>query len=1423
MPVAAETLRNTRHLNLWFAASAVVAAASVLWMLRDDHVRPWRDIQHTDFDNQSALAHFDVLELTSATSKAHREQLAAKLSEAREQAKKHADRESRFVAEQKDKSGRLQGAAASFGNLNAEFQVTLFHYEEAKTLHGEGSAQSRKAKEHVDHQKKELDRLRLAKEKLEDELAVIAGELKKLREPVERASKELAAFDKKVADAKQRETMYAAGLVSYRTMFNAPGLDFVAPKGTPGREEIKQIVLPDVRQNYNFLDSYTVDRCTTCHLAIDQPGATQEEFVARAEKALRVVNERRVAEGRSPIKVERRKAKAEKHDPHAAVAAEPEHRAEAKPGAAGQPEGATDFSGKQYAEMDAAQRRAYRDGLEDALNEYLGEQGKAPVKLGQPLWSHPRLDLFVSADSPHPISKMGCTSCHEGNGQETDFMYAAHSPSTHAQEHEWAEKYYVKTWGIPQATFHLIEEYWDRPMMPAKFTQATCSKCHTEISDLASARGDSLAPKLTEGRKLFTQLGCINCHLVEGLGDSRRVGPDLTHVSEKLDKGFIEKWVWYPRDFRPSTLMPHFFRQENQQASSRNEDDPEPMLRNETEVQAITHYLQTFSTPFQAEPLPAGKSGDAKRGWEKFTSVGCLACHGGLGVVDPSDDKGRTYGKRWIETDLVKSGLKADEAKARVAGMTLNQQTDYAMQHFTAERHADAMRKLNDMRARGEDISSLYVPPEFTRFAPDLSGIGSKLAPHANRTERGRLWLFNWLKDPNHYHAGSKMPRLFKDNYYWQEQDAGKRGALAEQDILDVTEYLLSLRHDSFEQKPFAEDDKHRAMTRKLVLATLAGQYTDAAAAMILEDRKTSAGDAMGQMSAAIVKQVEKSIGRAEATARVLAMDLEQRQKLFLGVKMIGNYGCSACHTIAGFENATRPGTELTYWGEKFLSQLDFAFFSPGFEDLPKKEPERFATLYPTSSEFEHLVAGNGNEPQEITHSRAAFAYHKLRNPRIWDRGKIKKAYDKLKMPNFFLSPSQAESIVTFLLSRVHSRVTPAVQVDYGRSSLGGIAAGRHLVNELNCTACHRIEDNEPVVQQYGLVEDPSGGVMVDELNLPPWLHGQGAKIGHGWLKVFLQQVEMLRPWLKIRMPSFHLEDWQAQALVKYFASVSQKESADVRERLELVHGYRSKAKAAAPPSTQPVEAGQGPGDDWHVQADLKSVKQFAAEYGVRYRLAQPSALNEKDNDAAALASTYTNLLEAEQFLSDLYKVDYPFVESPRPMMSAERFKLGEQMFLEMKCLSCHVLGDQGVKGANPNPSAPNLALTHQRLRRTWVQQWLQYPNRIQPGTKMPQWWGHGGSLAQFPPEDYKAFADKYGATHEAQLSLMLDYLYEAGARNHTVIDPEMLAPPPAETPAEEGPSDMPDDLFGDTASSAPAEKKDEKKEEEKPADDFVP
>ena len=61
----------------------------------------------------------------------------------------------------------------------------------------------------------------------------------------------------------------------------------------------------------------------------------------------------------------------------------------------------------------------------------------------------------------------------------------------------------------------------------------------------------------------------------------------------------------------------------------------------------------------------------------------------------------------------------------------------------------------------------------------------------------------------------------------------------------------------------------------------------------------------------------------------------------------------------------------------------------------------------------------------------------------------------------------------------------------------------------------------------------------------------------------------------------------------------------------------------------------------------------------------------------------------------------------------------------------------------------------------------------MQPGTKMPQWFGSGNSaFASYGQEDRDILEGKYGATGEEQMQLLLDFMYNAGAKNYTALQP---------------------------------------------------
>lgn len=1333
MPVTEKTLRPMDRLNLVFAVSSGLLLASILWFAVVDYDQQWRESQNAYMDAQAVFARLDYLFT-------QRESERNKLRDAQTKVDESAQtvRESASVIDQKQAEiNKLMAENADvkqrYSAADNVHQVTLQRYEHTRAELGPDHDRTRELQRQRDEESAKIAELLRVKQQHEDAITSLEKEIKSIRAPEVEARKAVADLEAKERDAKDKAEWYGGWY--RRTLLNAPMMDFAAPKNTPGRHEIKQLVLPEVRQELNYLQSYTTDRCVTCHIAIDNRDFTMEALTARLERGIPSINEHLASLGRPTLSL-----------PEPPVL-EGEDAPKLKFGEVADA----------WRRLNRAQQSTYFDALVAAVNKYLADEGLTQLKLSKAVLAHPDLDLFVNVDSPHPMKTMGCTVCHEGNPQETTFVLAAHTPGGHKQEKEWEEEYYVRNAGVPIATFELMDHYWDRHMLPTQYTEGTCVKCHTEPSGIPTFAGEPQAEKLKLGYDLFTRVGCVNCHLVKGLENAPRVAPSLAHIESKLDRGFAEQWIYNPRAFRPSTWMPHFFMQENNGPGSESEWDPDPVLRNRVEVSAMVQYLYAVSQPWTGmETLPADLKGDAEKGRDLFKKVGCLGCHANL----------KEFGEPWIVRDRREHGETPEQAKANFDAMNTAARARYALDHFASDR--DTVYNPSAVRF---DPRKPYNVPIFTRVGPELSSIGSKTSLE---------WLYAWVRNPSSYHPDTRMPSL----------------RLTPQEALDIATYLSGLKldpaKDDFKPEPFPMDDKAVAMTDKIVFGMISAQQSEARTRQIMNDEG-------GELTRMLTGFVGSSDAAASFKAKVEQMSVQQKRLLYLGNKAVSHYGCYACHVVSGFETAVRPGTELTVWSQKPLSQLDFAFFDPAFAKAREEErnQERFSHLYPpTRPDLIEWHRGT-NPPENITHDHAAFAYHKVLNPRIWDRDKTKKPYDKLKMPNFYFTPQEAEALVTFLMGRRSPRVSSDLVVNYENDPRDRIAAGRDLTRWFNCVGCHPIDDNVPTIQQYFRVKE-GGKERFDEVNAPPALRGEGAKVQSGWFFGFINSVEMLRPWLEVRMPSFRMSSDQTRTIVEHFAGLSNEEAVQLDRRLKPIDDFRAAARATtAPASGAAAVADPAPrsGDDWFAQKNLKKQAEFVGDYAIHNRLAVPFQLDPSQNKPEELSQNFGQVHNDVSFLRDLYHAKYPFDDVIVDKVAEDRFKAGEEMILTLGCLSCHVLGDPTKEGANSKPSAPNLNLAYRRLRQDWVQHWVRAPAVIQPGTKMPQLWPNMQSaFASFKNRD--ELEAKFGKTADEQISLLVDYLYAAGLRNHTAIDPNLAKAKPTGGDSEEFIEDKPEEEF---------------------------
>jgi mono/diheme cytochrome c family protein len=209
-----------------------------------------------------------------------------------------------------------------------------------------------------------------------------------------------------------------------------------------------------------------------------------------------------------------------------------------------------------------------------------------------PFRTHSNYDAIIGK---HPPDKLGCTPCHDGQGPAVNSVAMAHGDI----------------------------EHWDHPLLRGGEMESRCIKCHIDVGSLRNDKGEQMAIHWVNGERLFEQMGCYGCHLVEGYEDMPKIGPYLKLASAKLDPSWAVRWITNPHEFRPHTRMPNFMFSRDQAI----------------EIAAYVHQSSESDSEkwLKAHPEPPTLEADIKNpamieeGKGLFDSVGCRACH----AIDP--------------------------------------------------------------------------------------------------------------------------------------------------------------------------------------------------------------------------------------------------------------------------------------------------------------------------------------------------------------------------------------------------------------------------------------------------------------------------------------------------------------------------------------------------------------------------------------------------------------------------------------------------------------------------------------------------------------------------------------------------------------------------------------------------------------------
>lgn len=949
-----------------------------------------------------------------------------------------------------------------------------------------------------------------------------------------------------------------------------------------------------------------------------------------------------------------------------------------------------------------------------------------------PFSTHPRMDVYLSASSPHPLPEFGCTSCHDGQGSATSFQNASHTPDDPHQAHEWEHQY---GW--------FNNHFWEYPMQPARTRESACIKCHHSVVELGvNQKFGATAPKAYDGWQLIKKYGCFGCHEINGFdsgkpigpdlrlepqtaeeakkiaedpkavaGTERKVGPSLRHVASKTTKEWLTHWTEEPKRFRPTTNMPQFF-------NLTNNNDAHGQKFSKIELAALAHYMFDKSEPLKLDPVGDYKP-DAQRGELFFAQKGCLACHG-----------------------------------------------------HDAERF------------KGNQAD----------FGPNLSKIAAKIRPgkegfewlytwireperHHKRTRMPDLFIDPFkqgdaLVDP----AADIAAYLLKDGP--QKYEAIE---VTDTELDELVELLLTRR------KTITPADAKIVMQSRNYLRARVGEKT-------YDD--TGKDETKYAAAVDVVKGDEIELIPPTPGAELSDDEWRKRKMNYLGRVTISRYGCYGCHDIPNFETARPIGTALQDWGLKDPSRLapehieEFLHHHGEPDGSSTRERVESAIKKAKADDFDSPE----QKEQELGaaffyeslahHGRAGFIWQKLRDPRSYDYEKIDtKFYDeRLRMPKFPLNEKEIESISTFVLGLVARPPAEKYQYRPKGAELAKVE-GEKLLQKYNCTGCHMVDLPEVA---YGVKLDEvqaselGAGDHPESLDLLKKL-----KPARNGLTKFSHHVKTAEGTENLPVATFRgtvssrpgPDDEPDEAEYGY----------DLWETLDLggkvlFPGARMLVPAARLVSEKPARGGRF--TEWLV-ADLMKLSpdnnRFLSmqmsppplyleglkvqtswlhsflknPYQIRHTtVMRMPRFNMSDAEAQVLANYFAAndgasfpYQEIEERQSAyLSAKDKAFGKDPDGYLQESWRVVGAPI-----CSKCHAVGGREYKSTDPKKDirGPNLDRVSNRLRPDWLMLWLYKPSFITPYTSMP---------VNYPPNQ-KQFPELFGGDGKTQTIAIRDAL----------------------------------------------------------------
>ena len=611
---------NVDFLNVVFAASSLFLFLSVVWMIWDDYDRDWKNTQRRFEQLEVQVTQAQLQQAGRAVDRSKLQQLEAQEQAAQKNVSANQKKVDELQAKQAEVENRLYRATQDYQAAKANYDQDRYDFEASRVADPSSAAKKGPA---VEEQLRLLNELNLAKEKAEADKADIQKQLGQY-------TGQVAAIGKQIDDMtteqtrlrKQLDVIAPSAVKDY--FRNAPLLDFMAPT-----IKIQQIILPNVVDDVNFIRVPKIDRCQTCHLAIDKKGYEKypQPYTTHPDLATYLG-------GSSPHPI--------------------------------------DKIGCTVCHEGMGQSVSFRDAAHMPTGDKQKEEWEKKYKWEEPhVWDYPMLPTKMTEASCAKCHKQeiyvpkantlnlayatferaGCYACHKTRGFENVKKPGPILTKIDSKlSPEW-----VKTWiRNPRA---VKPTTW----MPRFFYNSNNSspedavRNEVEINAIAAylfanaekhefAVKDPRGGDAKSGEQIVKSIGCQGCHVVgEGaraeVGPRRTFGQPLENIGNKTTYEWIYNWVRDPKHYSPTTYMPNLRLTDQQVADvatylsglkASSGDAPKATPDQQAVDQVVLEYYKAVM-PFEDAKTEIAKLDPRQKqialGQRAITRYGCFSCH----------------------------------------------------------------------------------------------------------------------------------------------------------------------------------------------------------------------------------------------------------------------------------------------------------------------------------------------------------------------------------------------------------------------------------------------------------------------------------------------------------------------------------------------------------------------------------------------------------------------------------------------------------------------------------------------------------------------------------------------------------------------------------------------------------------------------